>query len=118
MKVVESLLDRFIELLKEEKGLLIKTLSDSKYSEELARVSEEKKVILSKTSTLERSDLEPYKEKFQQIQQLSNTNMQLAHSNILFIEDLFESIFEDSAKQYNNKGTVATKKEGLFNKKI
>ncbi|WP_200763839.1 hypothetical protein [Nitrosophilus alvini] len=119
MKNLESILDKLIELLELENRYLIKTVSDSTLSEELLKTVEEKQKLLSELAAFEKNEIEPYMEKIEKIDELSKRNMSLAQSNLNYIEELFESIFEEnSTKQYTKEGEIHSKKEGLFNKKI
>lgn len=115
---VSAILEQFVELLKEERYLLGKTLSDATYAEALEKVTSAKGDILASLSTLDPDALESHKAAIESIRELSSINMQLAQSNMLFIEELFGAIFKDSGSQYDQTGTVSSKKEGLINKKI
>jgi hypothetical protein len=118
---MENLLDllNFLEYkLEEEKELLIKSISDTKYSAQLDLVVQEKKDIISKLASFNKEDFEPFKEKLENIQRLSNRNMEIALGNAKFIEEIFDSIFADTPQQYNQSGTVQSEKKGLINKKI
>ena len=117
--IIKNLLDKLIDLLEKENRLLIKTINDTKYSQELIKVLEEKQKALFEISRLEEKDLLPFKEELNKIKSLTDRNMQLAQNNLEFIEEVFEAIFEEeSPKQYTKDGEIQTKKEGLFNKKI
>ncbi len=118
---MENLLDllNFLEYkLEEERDLLIKSISDTKYSTQLDLVIQEKKDLIEKLSHFKKEDFEPFKEKLENIQRLSNRNMEIALGNAKFIEEIFDSIFVDTPQQYNQTGTVQSEKKGLINKKI
>jgi len=115
---VAATLERIITLLKEEKRLLGLTLSDASYVEELNRISEEKQRLVATLAQTDQEALAAHDEAMQTIRELGSINMQIAQSNMLFIEELFSSIFKENTSQYDESGTVAPKKAGLINKKI
>ncbi len=118
---MENLLDilNFLEYkLEEERDLLIKSISDTKYSTQLDLVIQEKRDLIEKLAYFKKEDFEPFKEKLENIQRLSNRNMEIALGNAKFIEEIFDSIFVDTPQQYNQSGTVQSEKKGLINKKI
>ncbi len=118
---MESVLDllNFLEYkLEEERDLLIKSISDTKYAVQLELVVKEKQDLIYKLSMFKKEDLEPYREKLDNIKRLSNRNMEIALGNAKFIEEIFDSIFVESPQQYNQSGTVQSEKKGLINKKI
>jgi len=118
-KIVKNLLDKLIDLLEKENFLLIKTINDIKYSQDLIKILEEKQKTLFEISRLNEKDLLPFKEDLEKIKNLTDKNLKLAQNNLEFIEEVFEAIFEEeSPKQYTKSGEIQTKKEGLFNKKI
>lgn len=118
MKPIAPLLDLLIQKLRQEKELIIKSAANSASSQQLLDVVEEKKELLLQLGTFERGDFEGYQEKLDLIKRLSEENMQLAAGGLGFIEELFETLFGDSTPHYNEYGTVSSKKEGLFTKKI
>ncbi len=118
---MESVLDllNFLEYkLEEERDLLIKSISDTKYAVQLELVVKEKQDLIYKLSMFKKEDLEPYREKLDNIKRLSNRNMEIALGNAKFIEEIFDSIFVESPQQYNQSGTVQSEKKGLIHKKI
>ncbi|WP_456401248.1 hypothetical protein [Persephonella sp.] len=117
MKNVNNILDKLIEKLNEEKDLLIKTIEDASYTENLLAVIEEKRDLLAKLSQFKKEDLEKYKDKLITIESLSKRNMTIAVSNVQFIEEIFSTLF-DETKKYDQSGTVSQEQKGLFNKKI
>ena len=114
---VNKLLEDLIRKLKEEKELLITTIKDSKQVEELNRVIEEKRQILSDLSKYNTEDFKDLEEKLDQIKSLSQINLTLAAGNAQFIEEIFSTIFDEPQK-YDQKGTVKQSQKGFFNKKI
>ncbi len=119
MDNIHKLLNDLIEELKKEQKLLVITIKDPKYSQELLDTVERKKQILERLSKEEISNPEKYKELLEEIKTLSEENFQIGYGNIRFIEDLFDSIFVESPKQYTSNGTtISSEKKGLFNKKI
>ena len=119
MDNILTLLNNLVEELEKEQKLLVITMKDWKYSQELLETVERKKQILDNLSKEEIKDITPYKELLEKIKTLSEENFQIGYGNIRFIEELFDSIFVESPKQYTSNGTtVSTEKKGLFNKKI
>ena len=117
MKNVNNLLEELIEKLKKEKELLIKTIEDSKYVDDLINVIEEKRILLSQLSRYNKEELEVYKDKLYEIESLGKTNLTLAANNIQFIEEIFSALFEEPQK-YDQSGNISQEHKGLFNKKI
>lgn len=111
-------LERLVGLLEEEKQLLGKTLADASYTEALETVTKQKGILLEHLASVKPEQLQPHASIVKQIRELGDINMQIAQSNMLFIEELFSSIFKDTTSQYDENGTVTSKKEGLINKKI
>ncbi|WP_457621886.1 hypothetical protein [Persephonella sp.] len=117
MENVNNLLDRLIGKLKEEKNLLIKSIQDAKYVDELVKVIEEKREILSKLSKFSKEDFEGYEDKLKEIEMLGRSNLTLAANNAQFIDEIFSAIFEEPQK-YDQSGNISQQQKGLFNKKI
>ncbi|WP_029521058.1 hypothetical protein [Persephonella sp. IF05-L8] len=118
MKKVENLLDRLIDKLKEEKNLLIESITDSSVSEKLMKVIEEKREILSELSQFSVEDLEQFQDKVETIQSMSRLNLNIAANNAQFIEELFDIIFDEPQK-YDQSGSITGKQQkGFINKKI
>ncbi len=117
MENLDVLLDKLIELLKEEKQLLVTSIKDGTLAERLMTVIDNKKEILFKISQFSQEDLEKFEEKLLQIKQLSDINLNLAANNLQFIDELFSAIFEEPQK-YDQSGAVKQNQKGLFNKKI
>lgn len=118
MKDIEKLLEHFLELLKDENRLLIESIKSKEASDELLKVIEEKEMVLTKILSLDKKDVEPYKNLLIEIEELTNRNKLLANNNIEFINEIFESIFEkNSTKQYTKDGSLEKPRETILNKK-
>ncbi|WP_281951134.1 hypothetical protein [Nitrosophilus kaiyonis] len=116
---IQNILDNIINLLEEEKKLLIISLKDSKFSEDLKNIISKKQENLSKLASFEEKDILNFEKELKKIKMLNKENMNLAENNLKFIEDVFEAIFEkEETKQYTQNGEIKSKKEGLFNKKV
>lgn len=116
---IRDILKNIISLLEEEKKLLILSLKESKFSEDLADIISKKQENISKLSTYEEESVLKFPDELKKIKRLNEENMKLAQNNLKFIESIFESIFEkEETKQYTQNGELKTKKEGLFNKKV
>ncbi len=113
---VETLLQNLKNLLLKEKECIIKAINDTKSTEELNRIVEEKHNILMQLAQFKVEDFKGYEDLVYDIQQLSRTNMILAESNLKFIESVFESIFEQTST-YLSDGQVKSKSSGIINKK-
>lgn len=111
-------LERLVTLLEDEKSLLGKTLADAAFTEALEQVTQQKHALLEQIASYDATALQQHEELLKRIRELGEINMQIAQSNMLFIEELFSSIFKDSTSQYDENGAVSSKKEGLINKKI
>lgn len=117
---MEKLLDKLIELLEEEKNLIINAINSSEATEKLNKLIEEKKEILLKISQLDEKSIninEKIKEKVEKIKLLLKTNEMLALSNLNFIEEIFESVFS-SHSTYGSEGEVKKIQGNIINKKI
>ena len=116
---IQNILNNIIRLLEEEKKLLIVSLKESKFSEDLKDIISKKQENLAKLSSFEEKDILSFKEELKKIKLLNQENMNLAENNLKFIEGIFEAIFEkEETKQYTQNGEIKSKKEGLFNKKV
>jgi len=96
---VSKLLDDLIKKLEEEKDLLITTIKDSKQVEKLNLVIEEKREILSDLSKYSAEDFKGLEDKLNQIKNLSQINLTLAAGNAQFIEEIFSTIFDETAPE-------------------
>ena len=115
---LHNILQKLIDLLEEERKILITSLKDNN-SEKLLEIIKKKQKILDTLSSIDQAELNNFKKELQQISELNKRNLELTQSNMKFIEHLFEAIFEDEkVKKYSPDGTIQNKKEGLFNKKI
>ncbi|ACO04627.1 MAG TPA: hypothetical protein DEP48_05780 [Persephonella sp.] len=117
MENVNNLLDKLIGKLKEEKDLLIKSIQDARYVEELVKVIEEKRDILSQLSKYNREDFKGFEDKLREIETLGRSNLTLAANNAQFIDEIFSVLFEEPQK-YDQSGNISQEQKGLFNKKI
>jgi len=113
----KELLVKLKNRLKREKELLILTVKDTSYSEELLNVVEEKRKLLSKLASFNKEDFEGLEDLLVEVKQLSDINLNLAATNAQFVEEIFSAIFEEPQK-YDQSGTVKQSQKGLFNKKI
>ncbi len=115
---VEKLLNSLIKILEEEKKLIILSIKDKSYSENLLKTLEEKKKTIEKLSLLPKEDFKGFEDKLQLIKSLSEENLILALNNIQFIEDIFEAIFKEETKTYSSEGNFSKEPKSLINKKI
>ena len=101
--------------LEEERNLLLKLDSP----DQLVKVIEEKKHILSKLSNYDRESFEGFEELLKEIDLLSKKNLSLAMNNMSMIDEIFSAIFEENIEKYDNYGHVSKEgKSGIFDKKI
>ncbi|NPA52373.1 MAG: hypothetical protein GXO22_05720 [Aquificae bacterium] len=115
---VETLIDKLIKKLEEEKEALLYTLKDKTYSEKLLGIVEEKKELISKLSTYSKEDFVGLEDRLEKVKHLSQENMIFAMNNIQFIEDIFEAVFKQEIKTYSSKGDISKESKSLINKKI
>ncbi len=114
----QALLQKFIELLKEENRYLIQSINDKRASQELIDTVQKKEKLLQQILTLKPEDVKPYVENLEQIDHWIQRNRALAINNIEFINEIFDAIYsKDSPTQYTKDGTISNKKESFFNKK-
>ena len=118
MKNIEKILEEFIKLLEDENRLLIESINKKSASDKLLEVVEKKEKTLSTILSFDKKDVAPYRELLKKIDELTQRNKILANSNIEFINELFESIFEDSTKQYTKDGNLASNSKTILNKKV
>ncbi|BAF69760.1 hypothetical protein [Nitratiruptor sp. SB155-2] len=116
-KEIQTILQEIIQLLEQEKELLIVSIKNHEVSNQLEEIIEQKKSVLSKLSLYEEEDIFRYKKELEKIKLLNERNIELAKNNLNFIDSVFEAIFSDEAKQYTPNGELTTQKEGLVNKK-
>ncbi len=115
----KALLDRFLDLLKEENALLIQSVKDKNAAKKLEEVVAKKEEVLRQILALEREDIEPFADELQEIDAWTERNKTLAVNNIEFINEIFDAIYaQNSPTQYTKDGTISTKKKGFFNKKV
>ncbi len=113
-----NLLQRLIELLEEERKILILSTKEDQ-SKKLFAIIEKKQELLDALRDIDERELKKFTKEFQKISELNKRNLELTQSNMKFIEHLFEAIFEnEKVTKYTSDGTIKNKKEGLFNKKI
>ena len=117
MENIEYLLNQLLEKLEKEKELLIKTVTDSKYVDELMKVVEEKREILSQLSKFKAEDFTGLEDKLEKIRYQSKVNLNLAANNAQFIDEIFDAIFEEPEK-YDKTGSTIKERHGFINKKI
>ncbi|EDP72965.1 hypothetical protein [Hydrogenivirga sp. 128-5-R1-1] len=112
---LEKKLKAFKESLEKEYKLLLKLDNP----QELLNIIEEKKKLISELSMYEKKDFENYIDLLKEIEFLNKRNLNLANNNMLFIDEIFSSIFEENVEKYNPYGQISQgQKSGIFNKKI
>ncbi len=114
-----KLLQRFIDLLKDENRYIIESIKDKTASENLTQTIQKKEELLRQILALDKEEVEPYQEELKKIDEWTQRNKMLALNNMEFINEVFEAIFsQDSPSQYTKDGNITSKKEGFFNKKV
>ncbi len=115
----QDLLEKFIELLKNENRLLIESIKDKEASQKLMEIVDSKEELLRQILTLEKEEIEKYQEELRQIDELTERNRSLAVNNIEFINEIFDAIYAANAPtKYTKDGNITKSKEGFFNKKV
>ena len=116
---IEKLLDNLIDKLEEENRLILECLKDKSCAEKLLNIVEEKEKIIKEISTYPKEDILKFEEKLVRIKHLSEENLALSMTNLQFIEDIFEAIFNDEeTKTYSIEGSFSKEPKSLINKKI
>ncbi|MRI83787.1 MAG: hypothetical protein C6I00_05130 [Nitratiruptor sp.] len=119
MEKLPELLNRFEGLLQEENRLLIESITSKEAARKILQLVEEKERLLQEIRGWEREQLAQYKELLERIDTLTQRNKALAINNIEFINEIFDAVFSASTPpQYTKDGSLSTKREGFFNKKV
>ncbi|MRJ03351.1 MAG: hypothetical protein GXO19_06765 [Epsilonproteobacteria bacterium] len=119
METLGQLLDRFETLLEEENRLLVESIKDKGAAQRILELVAQKEKIFKRIADHSRSELLPYKERLELIDELTQRNKALAINNIEFINEIFDAVYSVSAPtQYTKDGSLTTKREGFLNKKV
>jgi len=119
MERKREVLNRFLELLKEENRYLIQSIRDKEASAKLLEVVKRKEELLQEILSWEREEVTPFFNELKEIDEWTQRNYSLAINNIEFINEIFDAIYhKDTPAQYTKDGSLSSKKEGLFNKKV
>ncbi len=116
---IAQLLHEFIDLLQEENEALIESIKNKEASQRLYKIIDQKERLLQDILSLNKEDIEPFKEELEEIDHWTHRNKMLAVNNMEFINELLEAIYsQGSPSQYTKDGSITSKKEGFFNKKV
>ncbi|MEJ5173440.1 MAG: hypothetical protein WHT47_06970 [Hydrogenothermaceae bacterium] len=117
MEDIDTILEKLKTILEEEKLCILNSIKDSSYADRLVEITKEKMDLLSKLSQFSKEEAMEKLSKIQELNTLLNTNRELIIQNLMFIEDLFEAIFE-TTKTYSPEGSVKSSGQGFINKKV
>ena len=119
MKRLQELLQEFKRLLEEENRLLIESVRDKEASQKILQIVGQKEKILKEMVGYNKEEFGPFRKLMEEIDELTGRNRALAINNIEFINEIFDAVFSVNAPtQYTKDGSLSSKKEGLFNKKV
>jgi len=118
MKRLQELLQEFKRLLEEENRLLIESVRDKEASQKILQIVGQKEKILKEMVGYNKEEFGPFRKLMEEIDELTGRNRALAINNIV-INEIFDAVFSVNAPtQYTKDGSLSSKKEGLFNKKV
>ncbi|MCX7760817.1 MAG: hypothetical protein N2Z81_06465 [Hydrogenothermaceae bacterium] len=117
MEDLDTTLEKLKILLEEEKLCILNSLKDSSCANRLIEITQEKMDLLSKLSQFSKEEALEKLDKIQELNTLLHINRELIIQNLMFIEDLFEAIFE-TTKTYSPEGSIKSSGQGFINKKV
>ncbi|WP_457568003.1 hypothetical protein [Desulfurobacterium sp.] len=114
----ETELVNLLELLEKENRLLKKGIAEPGTADELFKISEEKRKLLSKLARLEAGELQPFRDLIEKIEKLNERNTILLLNNMDILEETVKSLLpEEYASTYSRNGEL-TKTRSIFGKKV
>ncbi|MEZ0323925.1 MAG: hypothetical protein ABWJ98_06435 [Hydrogenothermaceae bacterium] len=117
MEDLDTILEKLKDILEEEKICILNSLKDTSCADRLIEIAQEKRDLLSKLSQFSKEEALEKLNKIEELNTLLNINRELIIQNMMFIEDIFEAIFE-TTKTYSPEGSVKSSGQGLINKKV
>lgn len=116
MKQLDEVLSRLEQILDEEKQLAINAINDTQTAVRLFEIAVEKQQVLSELAQFSREEALERRDRIEEIYRMMKLNQEIILSNLKFIDELFEAIF-DTTKTYSAEGKVKSPSEGFINKK-
>jgi len=111
-------LENLLNLVNEENSLLKKGISSSKTADKLLEITEKKRKILSELAKLEAKDLEPFKDKLKEIEEINSRNQILLLNNMDILEETIKALIpEDFINTYSSDGKIKGS-SSIFGKKV
>ncbi len=114
---VKELLENFLKLLQQEHKTLLESVKDYELAKALDEIREKKEDILQQLQKCNIDELKEHKDILTKIEILSDNNANIALNNMIYIEKMFEAIFEET-KQYSKDGTITNQNKSIVNKKV
>ncbi len=114
---IQQLLQQFLELLEKERTLLIESAKDYELAKALDNIRDKKIDLLQQLDQYELKDFKEHQELLEKIEEASDNNAKLALNNMIFIEKMFEAIFEEE-KKYDKSGSISNQSKNIINKKV
>ncbi|SNR70088.1 hypothetical protein [Desulfurobacterium atlanticum] len=115
---IEKEIDLLLNLVKEENTLLKKGISSNDTADKLLEINEKKRKLLSRLATLEAKDLEPFKNKLKEIEEINSRNQILLINNMDILEETIKSLIpEEYINTYSSNGKIKGT-SSIFGKKV
>lgn len=116
MEQLDQILCKLEQILEEEKKVAIDAINDAKVAARLLEIAAQKQHLLSELSQFSKEEALQRKDKIEEIYKMMKINQEIILSNLKFIDELFEAIF-DTTRTYSAEGKVKSTSEGFINKK-
>ncbi len=114
---IQKKLDKLLTLLNKENLLLKKGISETETADELLKITEAKRKMLAELAEFEAKDMEQFKEKFKEMENLNKRNQKLLLNNTDILEETIKTLIpEEYLDTYSKNGKITGSKT-VFGKK-